>query len=682
MVGYRMGIEPRGQPVGRWLPAVCLVVLAGRAAADTRSAAPLVAPPREAIELLLSAEQAVAEQRWGEAIRSIELLRQTAGLDAFLEAERDGVQHTLRWRLEQLIAELPEAGAEQFDAWFGGAPRQRLTEATAAADRLALAEAARRHWGTRAGYDAILLAGCAALDRGEPWEALAWWRWLERWPGAAARYEPAWTLYETAAWLMLERPEQARRRFDHLERRGGAAIRLGDEVFGREDGEALFARLAQSTPAGNPEPPEAWPVGEGGKALEDAMPGSGLPLAWRADAVPSAAALEENGQPPLEHLLVDDLLLCRTPDGLVALELHTGRRRWQYGRAADRPVSVVRRRLQQGPVARPISTDGEQLFLVEDSARGLAGRLVHTASVQPSYHRLSALSLGGEGKLSWSTEMPGRAADPQLSGAVFLGPPLPLAGRLYILAEVRGDTVLCVLNTQCGELLWQAPLASPHEPVAADLRRRGATLSAVYGEGVVVCPTGTGGVAAFDPYTQQTLWAGRHRAGASDPAGEAAPADSHVTWRDVAPLVRDGHIVMAALPASDLLCHDLESGRLLWQVRPDRGHYVAGLHGRNVLVVGADSLQAWDLKTGRPAWESGPIILPEPMRPAGRGFVAGHDYYLPTTGAGVVRIDLARGAIAGTLDVEGPLGDLVGARGRLVSVSPHEVRAFDLPRAP
>ncbi len=672
---------------GRWLTAVCLAGLLSRPAHDGRAAVPLVAPPREVVELLTSAEQAVRAKRYSEAIGAIGRLRQAAALDAFLETEADGVQHTLRFRLEKLIASLPAEGAVQFETWFGGEARRRLEEAIAGADRKELAETARRNWGTRAGYDAIMLAGCVALDRGEAGQALAWWRWLDQWPGAAARYEPQRTLKMAVAWLLLDRPEQARRWLDRLKQFDDVAIRLGDDVFTRDEGDKIFALLARSAPgdlkfADGIAMSWPWPRGDAAWSLSGAAKGGALPLAWRAEAGEAGLSSEATGQPPApQPLMVHDFVFCRMPERLIALELQSGRQRWQYGGSAG-PASIVRKRLQQGPVARPISTDGERLFLVEDSTRGRAGRVLHTASVQPNHHRLSALSIAGEGKLYWSTEMPGVADDPRLAGPIFLGAPLPLEGRLYVLAEIRGDIVLCVMDARYGRLLWQAPIATPLQPVSADPLRRGVTVSPAIGEGVLVCPTATGAVAAVDPYSQRTLWAGRYSGEPQDASGETKLDDAPSTWQEVAPGIRDGHVVLPVLGTPHLLCLDLYSGRVVWRVRCNQGIYLAGIYKQTALVIGSEVVQAWDLKSGKPAWDHGALPLPDPMRPAGRGFLAGRYYYLPTTRSGIVQIDVERGVIAGEIELDGPLGNIVATSGHVVSVSPSAITAFAVPVTP
>ena len=46
--------------------------------------------------------------------------------------------------------------------------------------------------------------------------------------------------------------------------------------------------------------------------------------------------------------------------------------------------------------------------------------------------------------------------EPKVAGAFFLGPPLPLMGQLYVLAEIKEEVRLEVLDGASGKLRWGA----------------------------------------------------------------------------------------------------------------------------------------------------------------------------------------------------------------------------------
>ena len=69
------------------------------------------------------------------------------------------------------------------------------------------------------------------------------------------------------------------------------------------------------------------------------------------------------------------------------------------------------------------------------------------------------------GKLEWELGGPGasRQAD-----TFFLGPPLPLMGRLYVLAEAKSEIHLLALNPATGDLVWSQTVAAPQLSIVKD----------------------------------------------------------------------------------------------------------------------------------------------------------------------------------------------------------------------
>ena len=57
----------------------------------------------------------------------------------------------------------------------------------------------------------------------------------------------------------------------------------------------------------------------------------------------------------------------------------------------------------------------------------------------------------------------------------FLGPPLPLGGKLYVLAEKAKDSNLLCLDAAKGDLLWKQRLATVQNPLRSSARFPGHT---------------------------------------------------------------------------------------------------------------------------------------------------------------------------------------------------------------
>src|SRR5262249_51132978 len=168
--------------------------------------------------------------------------------------------------------------------------------------------------------------------------------------------------------------------------------------------------------------------------------------------------------------------------------------------------SWVNAHLQHSPqvlfgnsVLGTLSTDGERVYAVDDLAvppyrntyffRGRPVAVVDFPfppglAEAAQHNRLAALDVES-GKLL--RERGGPGAD--LSPAPCLGPPLPVAGRLYALIEKGQELRLVCLRAAGGELLWALPLGVVPAGVDREPGRRVQALHLAYAEGVLVCPT-------------------------------------------------------------------------------------------------------------------------------------------------------------------------------------------------
>ena len=122
------------------------------------------------------------------------------------------------------------------------------------------------------------------------------------------------------------------------------------------------------------------------------------------------------------------------------------------------------------------------------------------------YNRLVSLDLKTQGSLQWIVGGVDGEDEPRLAGAFFLGPPLPLNGQLYVLAEVKGEISLVVLDANNGQLSWSQQLAHVDtRTITRDSTRRLAGATPSYSDGVLVCPTSAGAVVAVDISTHFLL---------------------------------------------------------------------------------------------------------------------------------------------------------------------------------
>ncbi len=97
--------------------------------------------------------------------------------------------------------------------------------------------------------------------------------------------------------------------------------------------------------------------------------------------------------------------------------------------------------------------------------------------------------------------------EPKLAGTFFLGPPLPLEGKLYVLAEMKTSEIkLCVLDAKTGKLDWSQQIAVVEQNIQQDPLRRLSGCSPSYADGVLICPTTAGAVVAVDLANRTLRW--------------------------------------------------------------------------------------------------------------------------------------------------------------------------------
>jgi len=140
-----------------------------------------VPPPRALSQQLKDAEQAIGDERYGDAIVILgDLLERStaadddpslAGQDFFLEPEDGDQQRMERSFLRtcrSLIGSLPDAAFETYQLRYGALAEKMLDQATESRDWTQLREVRRRYFHTGAGYQASVLLAKNELALGHP----------------------------------------------------------------------------------------------------------------------------------------------------------------------------------------------------------------------------------------------------------------------------------------------------------------------------------------------------------------------------------------------------------------------------------------------------------------------------------------------------------------------------------
>ena len=522
-----------------------------------------------------------------------------------------------------------------------------LEDALTSGDANKLARVSRRYFHTSAGYDATFLLGLNYLDHAAPLAAALTLRKLAEVSDASDRFEPALTLAMAAAWLHVGDEHQARNALLACkERRPAPVMNVGGQNvhWFEKDSDALRWLTQLIGPSPSVEPAQAGPTSMQRDNLDRNASISASPpsssLCWRIPLLEGADdrdLFEANfhrlqqqrwakGMPLLpgfSPLVIGDTVLMRTSQLLEAVDINTGKRLWEtpiHDWPKSRPLIDQMGFKRMPPVLTglltdsaygTLSSDGRYVFGLEDTApsyqyrvqgadrrEGLRyGVFADNPVLGGGVHgRLAAYDLLANGKLAWRVE---GGPDTDWQALTFLGPPLPLQGQLFVLAEIANEIRLLALDANTGHCLWSQALAIVDREMPES---RLCAISPSYCDGILVCPTGGGAVVAVDLATQSLLWGHRYcrdkRILTSSSFGmrwgrtPIAQAPLVPLWFSTTAAIVDGRVVITPVESGELYCLNLADGTLAWDPLPRRdGLHVADIHRGKIVVAGLDGVR-------------------------------------------------------------------------------------------
>jgi outer membrane protein assembly factor BamB len=395
-----------------------------------------------------------------------------------------------------------------------------------------------------------------------------------------------------------------------------------------------------------------------------------------------------------------------------------------YRQPAFGPVGV----LFENALVGTLSHDTQRVYYVDDLAVPPHQSMLANVNVvgggisfrpfdkQMKASQLTAVDIE-TGKLAWRVPPtdddrplpPGTATE--LSETFFLGPPLPLGGKLYVLVEKNTEFRLICLDpvrldaNGYPEILWIQSLGTANVRLMQDSQRRVQAAHLSYGDGILVCPTNAGAVIGIDLLSHSLVWAYSYRDGSPQSLmeemqglgmirgrggrfGQPPGPPAHERWRTSAPVVLNGKVVFTAHDAGQVHCLNLRDGRLIWTVkREDDDLYLAGVFGPNVVIVGRNYIRAVNFESGpRDTWGKATWKLATGGLPSGQGVASEDVYYLPLqktgdgpqSGPGILAVNLSTGkkiSVAAKRNQEMP-GNLIFADGDIISQTATVIAAY------
>ncbi|MDX1965257.1 MAG: PQQ-binding-like beta-propeller repeat protein [Pirellulales bacterium] len=665
------------------------------------------------------------------------------GLDRLLGEEKDSAlkpvkgqekYQSLKTEVLNLIGGLSPAGMAEYQLQFGAVAEKHLKEALLNGDTSKLEFVVRRYFHTPAGYQAAYLLARRHMDQGRPLAAALLCKRLLAAPAAATQLNPQLSVLAATAWHRSGVEDESVKLLEGIPppRAGDfpnqvpswSASAAGIQQWLKNHGGPI-SQLASLTP-------REWIMFRGNPGRNASMAG-GAPLLnprWHTSIVTDpqmSLALYEDRRnylnqglpaiPALQALAIGKQIIYRTPSRLqpiVAVDFDTGKLSWYVGQSTvlgggsgfKRDNQSARAGLNERSWSNlnngGLSSDSQRIFFVEDDPSSGNEQLAQAqmfrmnpfiarrgwmnsgeVSYAPGANRLFACDIPTQGKLQWVVGGTDSETEPRLANVVFLGPPLPLQGTLYVLAEIKQSICLLALQATTGKLLWQQELILLNEEVnALSLGwRRTVGLTPSYAEGLLLCPTGTGGLVAVDLTNRTMSWAFLKQNTNSSAdfnqqimqgamygnGGGMLPGSA---WTESTAVVAGNKVILTSSELEKLICLDLTTGTVVWEKPRGRGLYVGGIVQDQVIVIGRQEVTAFKLADGQLAWPSD-IKLPGNAVPTGRGFISQADYFLPLSSSEVVCLDLVKGEVksrsrssTGTIP-----GNLICHRGHVLSLN-------------
>lgn len=674
------------------------------------------------------ARRFVETQDWQSAVKILQSLLNATEDNFLQETDGDkGRRVSVRAEANRMLGSLPPEGKRFYEQQFGSEAKVAFKQAKAKANPQLLAEVALKYVHTDAGAEAAAWLGAYHLDHGRYIvSALCFERLLSRdsrglelplntlykaalafqRAGDVSNRERVWKLVQIKLNQTSEKLPAALRSWDENRLKNALKVGATSRGAGSQNDWRLFmgspdrtARSTSTAPFLEPRFP-AYSTVDPGQARSEIDQASKKLFSMGVPVIPGS-----------HPLIIHDLVIFRGLDGIQAYDLKSGTLRWKSESAASL-VSALRGQnnvdpesmtylasyretapsiLVENTLLGTLSADQELIYGVEDLAlppnvqnygvpwgrnfnRG-GSQLGSSLGDFGSCNHLIAYDLEG-GRAVWSIGT--RLPDQPFSDMFFLGPPLPLGDKLYVLAEVNSEIkLLCLQNRRTHknttaqgedyeygvELVWSQPLGVVDRKITEDPVRRTQAAMLSYSDGILVCPTNAGSVIGVDLLTRSLVWAYSYQnevvntdtdqigiqirvRGRMPIISDASAKGSQ--WSFTAPVVSQGKVLLAPSDGTALHAINLRDGTLAWTLNridvaskdplpPD--YYVAGVFDDHVIVVGKQNVHAVDLNTGKLLWNTMTGM------PCGRGIANEDTFFLPIRGNEIVSISLKTGQI-------------------------------------
>lgn len=416
--------------------------------------------------------------------------------------------------------------------------------------------------------------------------------------------------------------------------------------------------------------------------------------------------------PAAQPLVTGRLAILRSPFGIRAVDLVSGELQWEVTRPDSRLRAAIDERTNQNgdrnmaardgyaslqyvdPRARllyqmirtntasQMSISGSTLFVVDecsaatwtdDLGYGIGG--ISGETIPANFVRAYDVETGlFKWEVGGQTHNGGQAAGRGnlLAGFYFLGAPLVLGQRTYVLAESgEGLFLIQIAEPQTAATVTESTgdpatatspnpsivrsqiLTVPEHKLPRHPVRKHAGLVPSFAQGLLVCPTCDQRIVAVSAEDQSLRWVFRYAGnirtqelggdnlvlfGGRD-AIDTVSVDMDSRWVDSLPRIVDSRVFVTPRDSDLLYCLDLQSGKELWKAARGPFHAIGAITSDRIVLVGNQRVAAFRTADGSPIWSTeirdGVVC--------GSAASNGRVIQIPTDEPAIVTLDLATG---------------------------------------
>jgi outer membrane protein assembly factor BamB len=639
----------------------------------------LVSAERAKSQLLGLAKQLLDQKNYAQATRLLDDILTSDTDYAFKPDITVTFYRSMKAEAEQMLNQMPAEARDAYRLQFEVVARRALEEAVRLGEVSKIKAVSERFFHLPTGAEATFILAAHERDRGRPMQAAMLLEKLRDRSPDAKTLEPALSRMLANCWT------------------AAGLAQTAAKVVAKSDWSMFRGEPGRNGRSGDvalrPRPVELISTCDDAGILDILLSDRTKQLDLLNMALPS-----------VHPLLIGDTVVLRTATQLSAVDPSDGKLLWSApledplryyllekyrdpSRIKSKSfIKALQRRFWEDMSFGAISSNGSMVFGVEDlpldtdsiapkltvGADGL--RHLDTEGEKP-YNLLTAYDVR-TGKLKWEIGGSAGAGMLELAGTRFLGPPLPLGGRLYVTAQRNGNTCLLELDAQSGSMLSELSVSlqdAEQLPEATGPMLGGRPIRAIggfavandvppnpmahsgsspsYADGTLVFYIGARQYVAYNLITRAVSWVYQAperevvRNGRGMIGGRGMRTTDIVNdeignhWIDDSIIITSGRVLLTPPESDEIHCINLTDGRLLWSAPRRMCVYLGGVDDGAIVMVGFYNL--WKVNLEDAGAQS--ITLPAspvPGIPSGRGLIGQGRYLLPLTSGQILAVDL------------------------------------------